>query len=187
MENKSLKRNLPRTSVFAQIIHIEGQRKGDIDHFRHQTITIGRDPKCDVVFPADLLIVSRVHAKIRWDGDQYILKNLSTNGCYINGKKMEESALKAGDVIAFADDGPKISFLYEKTPETTVEFTSQYGTVTKSFRQNSVHAGKDASNDFAINHSRILHKHAEFFFTNNQPVLKPTVLDIFKSVLTKKL
>lgn len=105
----------PKATILVQIVHIEGTRKGDIDYFHNASITMGRNQKCDVVFPANELIVSRVHARIQWTGNNYILKNLGANGTFVNGKKISEIVLKLGDVITLAESGPKVSFLYEKT------------------------------------------------------------------------
>jgi pSer/pThr/pTyr-binding forkhead associated (FHA) protein len=43
---------------------------------------------------------SRDHAMITWEGDHYALEDLqTTNGTRLNGKKIRNSALAAGDVI----------------------------------------------------------------------------------------
>jgi len=39
------------------------------------------------------------------------LMNLSQNGTYLNGKRIPEAYLKDGDVLMFAQGGPKVSFL----------------------------------------------------------------------------
>jgi len=92
------------------IVHVNTQTDSMIEYFCQSTITFGRNPACDIVLPSDLLIVSRLHAMINQYGDRYILKNLSPNGCYINGIKKEECILKEGDLIRFAHGGPVIGF-----------------------------------------------------------------------------
>ena len=51
--------------------------------------------------------VSRFHAKLEKEGDQFYLMDLnSTNGTFINGKRLgsnERELIEMGDVIAFAD------------------------------------------------------------------------------------
>jgi pSer/pThr/pTyr-binding forkhead associated (FHA) protein len=99
-------------AIVVQIVHIFGPHKGNIQEFTNDTITIGRHPSCHVRFPVDLTAVSRKHAEIVREGNRFkILDKNSTNGTYINGKKVSEAFLKDGDVIAFAETGPKVSFL----------------------------------------------------------------------------
>jgi pSer/pThr/pTyr-binding forkhead associated (FHA) protein len=97
--------------ITVQIIHIDGPRKGEIDEFEQDRITIGRDPHCDVVFPKDMRIVSRVHAEIVREGNRYLFINKSKNGSYMNSQAIDQVFLKQGDVIAITEGGPKISFL----------------------------------------------------------------------------
>ncbi len=98
--------------ITVQIVHIEGPRKGQIDEVSASPITIGRDPSNHVVYGKEMRRVSRRHAEIVREGNRFLLKNLSPNGCLVNGQPAQETYLKQGDVIAFADGGPKISFLY---------------------------------------------------------------------------
>jgi pSer/pThr/pTyr-binding forkhead associated (FHA) protein len=99
-------------AIIVQIVHIYGPHKGDIQEFSGDAISIGRHPSCQVRFPADLTAVSRKHAEIVREGNRFkILDKNSTNGTYVNGKKISEAFLKDGDVIAFAETGPKVSFL----------------------------------------------------------------------------
>lgn len=102
--------SVPEISV--QIVHIEGPRKGQIDEIDKARISVGRDPGCDVAFAKDARTVSRHHAEIIREGNRFLLKNQSPNGCFVNGQATEEVYLKQGDVITFAEGGPKVSFLY---------------------------------------------------------------------------
>jgi pSer/pThr/pTyr-binding forkhead associated (FHA) protein len=98
-------------SITVQLIHIHGPLKGEIQEFAKDTITIGRHPSSDLKFPADLTIISRKHAEIMREGNQFRLIDRSTNGTFVNGKKITETLLRDGDVLEFADGGPKASFL----------------------------------------------------------------------------
>lgn len=102
--------NLPDITV--QIVHIEGPRKGQIDEFSQPVITIGRNPSSDVPFPKDFLIVSRKHAEIKREGNRFLLINHGRNGTFVNGQSCDTTYLKQGDVVTFAEGGPKVSFLY---------------------------------------------------------------------------
>ncbi len=74
-------------------------------------ISIGRHPSGHVHFPKDLTSISRKHAEIVREGNRFKLIDHSTNGTFVNGKRLQEAYLKDGDVLAFAEGGPKVSFL----------------------------------------------------------------------------
>lgn len=97
--------------IVIQLIHIDGPLKGQIQEFSNPEISIGRHASCQVQFPKDLKIVSRTHARIIREGNRFKLINLSKNGTYLNGKRIPEAYLKDGDVLIFAQGGPKVSFL----------------------------------------------------------------------------
>jgi pSer/pThr/pTyr-binding forkhead associated (FHA) protein len=61
--------------------------------------TIGRTARADFIL--DAALVSRVHCRLTADkSDQLVVDDLgSTNGTIVNGKRVERSLLKAGDVL----------------------------------------------------------------------------------------
>lgn len=100
-----------------QIVHINGERKGDIEHFLPGTITFGRHPNCDIVFPRESLTVSRVHARLECDDKQCRLVGLGGNGTYVNGELVDIAVLSTGDVVTFSEHGPKLSFLFQSSAQ----------------------------------------------------------------------
>ncbi len=76
-------------------------------------IEIGRDPRCQVRFDDRFDTVSRRHAAIVRDGDNWKLVQLSkTNSTYLNGHKVEnEWYLQNGDEIQLSTNGPKLGFI----------------------------------------------------------------------------
>jgi EAL domain-containing protein (putative c-di-GMP-specific phosphodiesterase class I) len=63
---------------------------------------VGRDEAAD--FCVDSSRVSRKHVAIEFRDDSYVLRDLeSTNGSYVNGKRVTEVALADGDVVVIAD------------------------------------------------------------------------------------
>jgi FHA domain-containing protein len=66
-------------------------------------VTIGRSPDCDIVL--DFSYISRVHARVEVrDGRYVLIDSGSTNGTFVNGKRMDAPhSLTAGDHIAVAD------------------------------------------------------------------------------------
>lgn len=100
-----------RPSIVVELIHIHGPMKGKIDEFSVESVSIGRHPSCTVRFPSDLTSVSRKHAEIIRAGNQFKLIDHSSNGTYLNGRKVAEAYLKDGDVLEFSERGPKVSFI----------------------------------------------------------------------------
>jgi pSer/pThr/pTyr-binding forkhead associated (FHA) protein len=98
-------------AIVVQLVHIQGPMKGEIQEFSESAIFVGRDPSGHVHFPRDLTIISRKHAEILREGNRFKLRDHSTNGTFVNGKRVEEGYLKDGDVLMFAEGGPKVSFL----------------------------------------------------------------------------
>ena len=58
--------------------------------------TVGRAPRAD--FIVDAALVSRLHCRITaTDDDLEVVDLKSTNGTYVNGKRVRQAALKSGD------------------------------------------------------------------------------------------
>lgn len=99
-------------SIGVELIHIHGPMKGRIQEFTEGCISIGRHPSCSLHFPSDdLNSISRKHAEIIREGNRFKLLDHSTNGTYLNGRKVTEAYLKDGDVLEFSEGGPKVSFI----------------------------------------------------------------------------
>ena len=75
-------------------------------------VVIGRDSTCEVRYSDKYDTVSRIHASISKQGEDWELKNLSkSNPTLINGTPVKKSwYLSSGDVIQFSFEGPKIQF-----------------------------------------------------------------------------
>jgi pSer/pThr/pTyr-binding forkhead associated (FHA) protein len=62
---------------------------------------MGRQLDNDIVFNEEF--VSRFHAEIRFEDNQYILyDNESTSGTFVNSRKIERCILNSGDLISLA-------------------------------------------------------------------------------------
>jgi pSer/pThr/pTyr-binding forkhead associated (FHA) protein len=97
--------------IIVQLVHIHGPLKGEIQEFSFPEILIGRHAACNLRFPQDLVVISRKHANIIREGNRFKIVDHSTNGTFVNGKRVSEAYLKNGDVIFFTEGGPKVSFL----------------------------------------------------------------------------
>jgi pSer/pThr/pTyr-binding forkhead associated (FHA) protein len=98
-------------NIIVQLVHIEGPLKGEIQEISDAEIVIGRHSDCQVQFPKDVATLSRKRARIVREGNRFKIIDQSTNGTFVNGKPVAEAYLKDGDVITFAEGGPKVSFL----------------------------------------------------------------------------
>ena len=98
-------------NITVQLVHIQGPLKGQIQDFSQFPVHIGRHSSCQVRFDKDLTTLSRRHARIDRQGNRFRIIDASTNGTYVNGKRIADVYLRDGDVITFTENGPKASFL----------------------------------------------------------------------------
>ncbi len=98
-------------NITVQLVHIQGPLKGQIQDFYQFPVQIGRHSSCQVRFEKDLTTISRRHARIERQGNRFRIIDASTNGTYVNGKRIADVYLRDGDVITFSENGPKASFL----------------------------------------------------------------------------
>jgi pSer/pThr/pTyr-binding forkhead associated (FHA) protein len=98
-------------TITVQLVHIQGPLKGQIQDFSDFPVHIGRHSTCQVRFEKDLTTISRRHARIERQGNRFRIIDASTNGTYVNGKRIADVYLRDGDVITFSENGPKASFL----------------------------------------------------------------------------
>ena len=75
-----------------------GAREGLIYELNKDTMTIGRDPKCDICLSD--MTVSRVHAEIERIGNAWVIRDKrSFNGLWINKKPVDIASLRDSDII----------------------------------------------------------------------------------------
>ena len=98
-------------AITVQLVHIQGPLKGRISEFSEFPVHIGRHSSCHVCFGKDMTAISRQHARIEYEDTRFRIIDVSTNGTYINGKRIANVYLRDGDVITFSENGPKASFL----------------------------------------------------------------------------
>ena len=77
-----------------------------------EDMLIGREPKCHI--PLTISNVSREHAKLRFDGEEYRIVDLnSTNGTFVNNVRVSSCILRNHDQIRIGE--AVIVFLREKS------------------------------------------------------------------------
>lgn len=71
---------------------------------RRERLLIGREKKCDVRIAVPE--VSREHAEVRVEQEQVLIRDMgSSNGTYVNRNRVQQTELKAGDLVAI---GPAV-------------------------------------------------------------------------------
>jgi transcriptional regulator with PAS, ATPase and Fis domain len=69
---------------------------------RRSSNVIGREPPADIVVPVNA--VSRTHAEITWEKGGFTLKDReSTNGTFVDGRRVEGARLEHGQEVRFGD------------------------------------------------------------------------------------
>ncbi len=64
--------------------------------------TVGRDPSSSLVL--NDIKVSRKHAMVRWEKDEFVVRDLgSRNGTFVNDQRIEVTGLANGDVLRFGN------------------------------------------------------------------------------------
>jgi serine protease Do len=105
--------------------HRSGSRSGKTDEFpmgASRTLTLGRDPSCDVPFDAERdEIASRNHARITVTAgnppEAKIADLGSRNGTYVNRRRIStEVTLSPGDLIQLGPGGPEMEFRIDPPP-----------------------------------------------------------------------
>lgn len=88
-------------------------KAGEAQEIIVDQVELGRDPKCQVQFDESFKTVSRRHAAIVRDGDNWKLIQLSkTNQTFLNGHPVtNEWYLQNGDEIQLSVNGPKLGFI----------------------------------------------------------------------------
>lgn len=108
-------------------------------------IELGRSANCQVRFDDNFSTVSRRHAAIVRDGDNWKLVQLSqTNSTYLNGIKVKkEWYLQSGDEIQLSTNGPKLGFI---VPQGDKGLVKSIGLTARLnlFRQQALHPYKQA-------------------------------------------
>ena len=93
------KRPLTTKNMANYVLEIlDGDRAGEVLPVGDSTIRIGRKTGNDIVLTDEK--TSGVHCEIMPEGDRLVLKDLgSTNGTFLDGKRVTELVLSPGDVV----------------------------------------------------------------------------------------
>lgn len=97
-------------------------KAGESQEIIVDNIEIGRDARCQVRFDESFSTISRRHAAIVRDADNWKLVHLSeTNPTILNGKKIsKEWYLQNGDEIELSAGGPRLGFIIPTGKKSTI-------------------------------------------------------------------
>jgi len=98
----------PRPGSKLRLTFTSGTREGSSIELAGSVFRLGRDQECAVWTPSDVM-VSAQHAKVVRLPTGYVLIDLeSTNGTYLNGRRIQRAMLAGGDVVGLGAGGPEI-------------------------------------------------------------------------------
>ncbi len=98
-------------------------RRGEQQKMIVDEVFIGRDKKCQVLIDEQFGTVSREHAVIVRDGDNWkIIHRSQTNDTFVNGQRvMGEQILRNGDEIQLSYNGPRLGFIIPQGDQSFVK------------------------------------------------------------------
>ena len=85
---------------------------------QEQTIRIGRSKDNDVVLYS--AVVSRHHAELRYNGDEWELFSVGSNGTYVDSEVITQMTVEDGTIFRLGNSGPRMQILLEKTDPNAV-------------------------------------------------------------------
>ena len=87
-------------------------------------VSIGRDASNELV--VDARNASRVHARVEWRLDKFVLIDLSTNGTYVLGGDNQETSLRREEFILIGDGTISLGLSHQVGPIECIEFYCEY-------------------------------------------------------------
>ena len=89
----------PGMQLLGWLVPVQGPQRGELFTLSPASV-IGKDPGCTIVLQDGYM--SSKHAEIKAEGGIWVLKDLgSTNGTYVNDKRVDKQELVDNDMIMF--------------------------------------------------------------------------------------
>jgi S1-C subfamily serine protease len=102
----------------ARLVFLTGSRAGSAFDLTAAEVTLGRHADSTIVFSAQDVLVSAVHATISWRDGRYVLRDEgSRNGTYVGTGRITEHTLEDGDLIQLGPGGPAARFGIQEAGE----------------------------------------------------------------------
>jgi len=90
------------------IVPLKGPHRGELITLKPSS-TVGKDPTCDVVFNDPFM--SGRHATIRAQNGLFVLEDHSTNGTFVNDRRVQRHELVDNDFVKFGQTMVKFKAL----------------------------------------------------------------------------
>lgn len=136
-------------------VKIERGNSSKKEFYFDKTFTVGRSEECSIQI--DEGVVSRIHIEVTFDGEKWrVFDKHSSNGTFLNGKKIENVELKTTTTLELGNNGPILLFSFEDKPvavEVKVEKPGEQHSVT-SYIQHYFDESK--SDDQMGEHTRLM-------------------------------
>lgn len=109
-ESQVKKKTEPKIDFFLR--HLTGHRKGLVERFATDRVSIGRGKNNHCSFDAEKeRSVSHRHCEIRIEDGLPIVYDIgSLNGTYVNGRRVRRAPLADGDEMGLGREGPRLRF-----------------------------------------------------------------------------
>ena len=112
MNSTQLSESSPLSNKIVKV-KIEKGNSVQKEFYFEKTFTIGRSEECSIMI--DEGVVSRVHVEVIFDGKKWWISDKhSSNGTFLNGKKIENLELKATTTLELGNNGPVLLFSFEE-------------------------------------------------------------------------
>jgi pSer/pThr/pTyr-binding forkhead associated (FHA) protein len=100
------------------VTHLSGELSGHRELFDEPVVSIGRGRSCHVKLGVNDTRASANHAELRLEQGQYVLVDSgSTNGTFVNGRRVGRVRIRSGEVVSFGYGGPQLLFeIFEQLP-----------------------------------------------------------------------
>lgn len=107
-----------------------GSLAGKTFHLSQGFLTVGRGAECQLMFdPTRERAVSTKHAYIETKPDGfYLVDNKSTNGTFVNARRVGNVRLNNGDNVQFGKNGPEAAVTIEEDAARQANFPNQFQT-----------------------------------------------------------
>ncbi|MCP5114989.1 MAG: FHA domain-containing protein, partial [bacterium] len=101
----------------ASLVCRSGAVAGIVYQLSASLTTVGRDSQCGIALTREAAVVSGRHAEIFAVDKGWAVRDLdSTNGTFLNGRRVQESNLAPGGLLQFGASGPEFEFRLEVRP-----------------------------------------------------------------------
>jgi pSer/pThr/pTyr-binding forkhead associated (FHA) protein len=98
-------------------VKVERGNSAEKEYYFDKSFTVGRSEECSIKI--DEGVVSRVHIEVIFDGDKWWISDKhSSNGTFLNGRRIDNLELKTTTTLELGNNGPILLFTFVEKPKT---------------------------------------------------------------------